>query len=106
MLIIDPDAHSMEPNMPSTHPAACLAAHAATPGKPLDQEHLRGIVTQALEAAFRAEMNELMYAAVAGSPKDHREALAKAQCSVQQLLAAHEWLQRYEALSSPHTAQS
>lgn len=80
----------------SKHQAQRIALHIRT------QE----IVAQSIEAAFRREMNDLMYAAVAGSPKDHCEALAKAQGSVQQLLAAHEWLQRCEALSSPHTAQS
>lgn len=71
-----------------------------------EKANWREIAAQSLEAAFRKEMDEVMYAAVAGTLADHREALARAQCSVQQLLAAYEWLQRYEAPFLLHTAQS
>jgi hypothetical protein len=54
----------------------------------------RNIAAQALEDAFRREMGDLMYQVVAGSPEDHREALARAQGSVAQFLAGNEWLQR------------
>lgn len=104
------DSHPKDMPMPSNHlatnPTACLAADPATQGKPLDQAHLRDIATQALESAFRAEMGEVMRGVVSGPPECHLEWLARAQHSVEQLLAAKHWIEHFSAPALPHKAQS
>lgn len=67
----------------------------------------RDVATKALETGFRLEMARLMHLAVAaGSPQAHRAVLATAQECVRQHLAARQWIDGFEAPSSPHTAQS
>ena len=70
------------------------------------QLSVREIATQALVAAFRVEMDEVMRGVVSAPPEHHLEWLARAQHSAEQLLAAKHWIEHFSAAHSSHTAQS
>lgn len=67
---------------------------------------LREIAAQALDTAFRLEMEEVMRGAVSARPEHHPEWLARAQHSVEQHLSAKHWIEHFSAPAASHTAQS